>query len=176
MNKIDDVIKALPNNLTWIDAIKSHGEAALPLWKISGEVAVDDRLNDVDRYRLADAIVKLTDTGKENTMTKQTPDANPLLDPQQRQFLLAAAENRSRLSQGDESIFTIAARLQKQVTATRAADAAQRPSEAATTFDASGHRPGWRTDDSTQWRHDRRKRRTTEEFDPEGRQGVDLRF
>jgi len=96
-------------------------------------------------------------------------DANPILDAVQREYLLAAATHRSRLQKSDdESLLVIADRLRTQVEAARAADAARRRPEA--TFDAAGHRPGWRlTDDA--WRHDRRRKQsTTHEFDPAGRE------
>ena len=146
MNKIDDALKALPSDLTWAQAMDVVGEAVLPIWKISGKVAADDQLSDVDRRRLADAIVKRqTSTKEEITMTSTNEAATMLADAEQRQFLLAAAKHRRQLQKNDmELIFDIAARLRVQVADARAADAAQRRPKATTAFDASAHRPGWR--------------------------------
>jgi hypothetical protein len=147
MNKIDDALKALPSGLTWGQAFDLIPGEALSLWKISGKVAATDELNGVDRRRLADAIVKQQTSAKEEiTMTSTDEGADAMFaDADQRQYLLAAAENRSRLQQSDnESILDIAARLKKAVETARATDAAQRRPKA--TFDAAGHRPGWRLD------------------------------
>jgi hypothetical protein len=150
MNKINDAVKAaekkLPNDLTWAQAFDLIGEKAVrPIWCVSGRVAADDRLSSADRHRLADAIVTST---KETVMTSSTSDdaaAAMFADADQRQYLLAAAQNRSRLQLSDtENLFDIATRLREQVTAARAADAARRRPAEATIFDASGHRPGWR--------------------------------
>jgi hypothetical protein len=150
-NEIDDAIKAaekeLPSNLTWGQAVKSHADAVLPLWQMSGRVAANDELTTADRHRLADAIVKQQTSAKEKIiMTTDEAAAAMFADADQRQLLLAAAKHRAKLQRSDtESIFDIAARLRTQVEAARAADAAQRrPAEAI--FDASGHRPGWRLD------------------------------
>jgi len=173
MNELNDAVKAaesaLPDNLTWLDAFRSHKDATIELWKISGKVGVGDLMNKADRIRLADKIVKHQATG-DTPMPKQTEagDAMSLVDNTDREYILAAAKHREQLRQSDtESIFDIAARLKEMIEKRRAAEAAQQRPEAAT-FDASAHRPGFR--DGTQWRHDRRKKRTTEEFDPEGRQ------
>jgi hypothetical protein len=170
----DDTIKTekeLPSGLTWLQAFDLAGEATvLPLLWVSGRVAIDDKLPPADRYRLADAIIKQqtsTKAKEEITMTSTNEAATMLADAEQRQFLLAAAKHRRQLQKNDmESIFDIAARLRVQVADARAANAAQRRPKA--TFDAAGHRPGWRlTDDA--WRHDRRRKQsTTHEFDPAG--------
>ena len=99
MNKIDDALKALPSDLTWAQAMDVVGEAVLPIWKISGKVAADDQLSDVDRRRLADAIVKQqTSTKEEITMTSTNEAAAAMFaDAEQRQFLLAAAKHREQL-------------------------------------------------------------------------------
>lgn len=174
MNELNDAVKAaesaLPDSLTWLDAFRSHKDATIELWKISGKVGVGDLMNKTDRIRLADKIVKHQATG-DTPMPKQTEagDAMSLADNTDREYILAAAKHRRQLQQSDtESIFDIAARLRMQVEAARAADAARRRPEA--TFDAAGHRPGWRlTDDA--WRHDRRRKQsTTHEFDPAGRE------
>jgi hypothetical protein len=167
-NKIDDALKTLPDGLTWGQAMDLVGQSVLkPLLWVSGKISCNDEMTDADRYRLADIISKQTSPKEgNNTMTDEAP--NPLLDADQRQYLLAAAKHRSRLAQSDtEDLFSIARRLRTQIEAARAADA-KKPATDAAPFDASAHRAGWR--DGTQWRHDRRKRRTTEEFDPEGRQ------
>ena len=174
-NEIDNAVKvaekALPSGLTWLDAFKSHGAATvLPIWEITGTVAANDKLSSVDRLRLAGAIVKQQTSKEEDivTSTNEAGDALALANSADREFILAAASHRRQLQQSDtESIFDIAARLKEMIEKRRAAEAAQQRPEAAT-FDASAHRPGFR--DGTQWRHDRRKKRTTEEFDPEGRQ------
>ena len=173
-NEISNAVKAaksaLPNNLTWMGAFKSHGDATLALWEISGKVGVNDLLTSTDRLRLADKIVtQQTSAKEENTMTTINEAATAMLaDTEQRQFLLAAAKHRRQLQENDtESIFDIAARLRTQVEAARVADAARRRPEA--TFDAAGHRPWRLTDDA--WRHDRRRKQsTTHEFDPAGRE------
>ena len=40
-NELDDAVKAaenaLPDNITWLDAFKSHKDATLELWTISGK-------------------------------------------------------------------------------------------------------------------------------------------
>ena len=171
MNKIDDALKALPSDLTWAQAMDVVGEAVLPIWKISGKVAAHDQLSDVDHRRLADAIVKQqTSTKEEITMTSTNEAAAAMFaDAEQRQFLLAAAKHREQLRQSDnESIFDIAARLQKQVAAARAADARKPDATISDTDRLALHRPGWRLNDDS-WRHDRRKKRT-HEFDPAGRE------
>jgi hypothetical protein len=145
----DDAIKAaekeLPSGLTWAQAVKSHGEA-VSLWQISGRVSADDKLSPADRYRLAYAISKQTSPKEESTMASTNEAATAMLaDADQRQYLLAAANNRSRLQQSDtESIFDIAARLKKTVEAARAADA-RKPAGDATLSDTdhlAGHHPG----------------------------------
>lgn len=172
-NELSDAVKAAENalsdNLTWLDAFRSHKDATIELWKVSGKVGVGDLMNKADRIRLADKIVKHQATG-DTPMPKQTKagDAMSLVDNTDREYILAAASHRNQLQQSDtESLFDIAARLKKAVETKRAADAAQRR-EPEPQFEASAHRPGFR--DGTQWRHDRRKRRTTEQYDPEGRQ------
>jgi hypothetical protein len=175
-NEIDNAVKvaekALPSSLTWLDAFKSHGAATvLPIWEITGTVAANDKLSSVDRLRLAGAIVKQQTSKEEDivTSTNEAGDALALANSADREFILAAASHRRQLQQSDtESVFAIAARLKKAVETKRAADAAQQRRPEPEVFDANAHRPGFR--DGTQWRHDRRKKRTTEEFDPEGRQ------
>jgi hypothetical protein len=150
----DDTIKTekeLPSGLTWLQAFDLAGEATvLPLLRVSGRVAIDDKLPPADRYRLADAIIKQqtsTKAKEEITMTSTNEAATMLADAEQRQFLLAAAKHRRQLQKNDmESIFDIAARLRVQVADARAADAAQRRPKATTAFDVSAHRPGWRLD------------------------------
>lgn len=170
-NEISNAVKEaemeLPTNLTWKDAFKSHGDATLALWEISGAVACNDKLSKTDRIRLADKIVKHQAAG-DTSMPKQTEAADvAMFDEVNRPYLLAAQKHRAKLQKSsDESIFDIAARLKETIEKKRAADAAQRPEPEV--FDASAHRPGFR--DGTQWRHDRRKKRTTQEYDPEGRQ------
>jgi hypothetical protein len=111
-----------------------------------------------------------TSSKEEETMTSTNEVADNMFEDENRPFLLAAQKYRAKLQKSDtEDLFSIARRLRTQFEAKKAADAAdtsQRPE--ATVFDASAHRPGFR--DGTQWRHDRRKKRTTEEYDPEGRQ------
>jgi hypothetical protein len=78
-----------------------------------------------------------------------------------REYILAAAKHRRQLQQSDtESIFDIAARLKKAVEAARAADARRKPADdaALSDTDLSLHRPGWRLNDDSTWRHDRRKK------------------
>ena len=153
---IDDALKALPDGLTWKAAIRSHDEAAL-LWKISGEVALDQRLNDVDRRRLADALVKankLIDADKENiTMTDEAVDIS-MFDEANRPFLLAASKHRAKLQKyyDTDDLFLIAKNLRTQFEAQKAADAAKKPA-AEPSDDFSGNRPGWR--------HDKRKKEQT---------------
>jgi hypothetical protein len=173
-NELSDAIKAaesaLPDNLTWLSAFKSHPDATLELWQISGKVGVSDLMTKTDRIRLADKILKQQTSTKENTMTSTNEAADiAMFDEANRPYLLAAQKHRAKLQKFDtESIFDIALRLKQTIEKKRAADAAaqRRPDEAV--FDASAHRPGFR--DGTQWRHDRRKKRTTQEYDPEGRQ------
>jgi hypothetical protein len=172
-NEIDDAVQAtereLPS-LTWAQALKSYREVALPVWEVSGRVSANDCLSNVDRLKLADAIVKNKISAapvKETTMPEVADTLN-LADTNDREIMLAACKYRQKLAQSDdESIFSIASRLRQQLAEARAADA-KKPADEATTFDASAHRPGFR--DGTQWRHDRRKRHTTEQYDPEGRQ------
>jgi hypothetical protein len=165
MNKIDD--KALPDGLTWAQSVKTYGDAALKLWSISGRISANDVMTPADRSRLSDAIKQQT-SSKEETMTNEAVDAFNLADAHDREIMMAAVKYRQKLAQSDdESIFTIASRLRQQLAEARAADA-EKPATDTAPFDPSAHRPGFR--DGTQWRHDRRKRKTTEEYDPEGHQ------
>lgn len=102
-------------------------------------------------------------------------DNNMFADAVGREYLLAAAKYQDRLKQNDmESIVDIAQRLRQQVEAARKNTDAKKPTTDAPIFDASAHRPGWRLSsqiaDSASWRHDRRRKKTTEMFDPEGRE------
>ena len=171
MNKIADALKALPSNLTWAQAMDLVGRSVLlPLWQISGKVSCNDEMTHADRYRLADAIVKQQTSAKKEEITMTSTDeaaATMFADTEQRQFLLMAAKHRKQLAQSDtESIFDIAARLREQVADARAADTGQRRPEA-TTFDASGHRPGWRLPSLVA---DAKRRKKYQSYDPEGRE------
>lgn len=159
-NEISDAVKAaesaLPDNLTWLDAFRSHKDATLELWQISGKVGVSDLMNKADRIRLADKIVKHQATG-DIPIPKQTEagDAMSLVDNADREYILAAASHRRQLQQSDtESIFDIAARLKKAVETKRAA--AEPPDD---TDRFAGNRPGWRNGD--EWAHDKRKKQQT---------------
>ena len=94
-------------------------------------------------------------------MTDEAP--NPLLDADQRQYLLAAAKHRSRLAQSDtEDLFSIARRLRTQFEAKKAADAKKPAPPDTDRF--GGNRPGWRLpgeDETNSWEHDRRKKAAT---------------
>ena len=168
MNKIDDALKALPDGLTWGQAMDLTPEA-LKLWKVSGRVGPGDLLTDADRHRLADAISK--STKEENTMTSTNEAADNMFDDVNRPFLLAAQKHRAKLQKSDtEDLFSIARRLRTQVETARAADA-KKPATDTALFDASAHRPGWRTDarrkngedddETNSWEHDRRKKQST---------------
>ena len=168
-NEISNAVKvaesALPSGLTWIDAFKSHADATLALWEISGRVACNDKLTPVDRLRLADKIVK-TSTKEENTMPKQTEagDAMTLADNTDREYILAAAKHRRQLQQSDtESVFDIAARLKETIETKRAADA-KKPADAtlSDTDRLALHRPGYRLADA--------RRKKYQQWDPEGRE------
>jgi hypothetical protein len=170
-NEISAAVKAaeraLPSGLTWGQAIDLTRDEAISLFQISGKVAAADVLSPTDCLRLADKIVKHQAAG-DISMPKQTEagDAMTLADNADREYILAAAKRRAKLQENDtESIFDIAARLKKAVETERAADAQKPAATLSDTDRLARHRPGWRTDDGTQWRHDRRKRRTTEEYD-----------
>jgi hypothetical protein len=178
-NEISDAViaaeKELPSDLTWKDAFKSHTDATLELWEISGKVGANDFLTSTDHLRLADKILKQqTSSKEENTMTNEVADN--MFDEANRPFLILAQKYRAKLQTSDtEDLFSIARRLRAQFEAKKAEDAAKKPAPPdADRF--AGNRPGWRLpdakngkddDETNSWEHDRRKRQSTKHVRPE---------
>ena len=145
MMNIDDALEALPDTLSWLDAIKSYGDEAISLWRVSGRVSANEPLTGADRHRLAYAITKNQQTSpkEDNTMPNNEAADISMFSDENRPYLIAAQKHRAKLQKSDtKSIFDIAVRLKEMIETKRAADAQRRPKEAV--VDANAHRAGWR--------------------------------